>query len=131
MLSPKRAGEERRVGGSVGLEHERPVGQRDELHLVSGSAVTLDGRDRVPLALSLEPRDACGQPLAGRVEGHLCGRFFAGAVGVALALRGPARLVHALVAVALDLALELVDELVDRRLVGRRSLACDEVRALS
>src|SRR5262245_38334976 len=39
-------------------------------------------------------------------------------------------LVHALVTVALDLAFELVDEQIDRGLVCRRGLACDEVGAL-
>ena len=57
------------IGIRARLDDERPVGQRDEPGLVAAlGAVAIEGRDRVPFALTLEPRDARREPLAGGIE---------------------------------------------------------------
>ncbi len=66
----ERRGERRGVAGTVGLEHERPIGERDELDLVSCRAFTFGRGDRIPFPLPLEPGDACREPVAARVEWH-------------------------------------------------------------
>ena len=52
------------VGREPLLDHQPPVGQSDELHLVTGHPRCIDRGNCVPLALAGEPRDAGGASLA-------------------------------------------------------------------
>ena len=121
----------------------RPSGSATNHSSSPTSSGCLDRPEDVPLALTVEAVDPDLAPVRARVvrQRHPVRRRPDGeatarsprperAPRARRALRAPPRLVHDLVAAALDLTLELVDEQVGSGLVRGGSLAAVEVRAL-